>query len=455
MSAQTPWWDAAALERFLCRHTGAARVAVTHALRLSGGAIQENWWLQLQPDNGSELAVVLRCDAASRLPESRSRAQEFALLQVAWAAGVTVPEPLWSGDDSLGRDFFVMRKAEGVGAGYRLVRDLALAPDREQLAERIGREMARLHRVRPPEARLDFLLLPVLSPAETALAQCHDFLASHDEVHPALLWTLRWLSRRQPAQQSLALTHRDLRTGNYLVDAAGLTAILDWEFAAWSDPMEDLGWFCARCWRFGQDDLEAGGIGSRAAFYRGYAEESGQPVDPEAVHFWEVFAHLRWAVIALQQGARHVSGQEPSLELALTAHIVPELELELLRLTGCGDAAELTEQPLPALPLQPDAANLLATARQTLLDELLPQLPASAHYTARMLANALAIAGRELAAECSAPDTGSPSYWRDFAAAIDACALDDDHPEAPARRAALVLAVRARVGLSAPRALRS
>jgi hypothetical protein len=29
-----------------------------------------------------------------------------------------------------------------------------------------------------------------------------------------------------------------------------------------------------------------------------------------------------------------VSGEEPSLELALTAHIVPELELEILRMTG-------------------------------------------------------------------------------------------------------------------------
>ena len=93
MSAQTPGWDAAALERFLCRCTGASAVAVLQAHRLSGGAIQENWWLQLQPAGGNVLDVVLRCDAASRVAESRSRAEEFALLQVAFEAGVTVPEP--------------------------------------------------------------------------------------------------------------------------------------------------------------------------------------------------------------------------------------------------------------------------------------------------------------------------------------------------------------------------
>jgi len=40
---------------------------------------------------------------------------------------------------------------------------------------------------------------------------------------------------------------------------------------------------------------------------------------------------------ACQQAARHVCGGEESLELALTAHVVPELELEVLRLTGAGE----------------------------------------------------------------------------------------------------------------------
>ena len=333
MSAQTPGWDAAALERFLCRCTGASAVAVLQAHRLSGGAIQENWWLQLQPAGGNVLDVVLRCDAASRVAESRSRAEEFALLQVAFEAGVTVPEPLWLGDDSLGRDFFIMRKAEGVGAGHRLVKDLQLARDREALAEQIGREMARLHRVRPPEHRLGFLPAPGTSPSSVGLQQCREFLSQHPQPQPALAWALRWLEQHQPAQQDWTLTHRDWRTGNYLVNANGLTAVLDWEFAAWSDPMEDLGWFCARCWRFGQDHLEAGGIGSRAALYRGYEATSGLRIDPATVYFWEVYAHLRWAIIALQQASRRHDDHEHALELGLTAHIVPKLALELLRMT--------------------------------------------------------------------------------------------------------------------------
>jgi len=45
-------------------------------------------------------------------------------------------------------------------------------------------------------------------------------------------------------------------------------------------------------------------------------------------------AHLRWAVIALEQGYRHISGAEPSLELALTGRLTPELERSILRDTA-------------------------------------------------------------------------------------------------------------------------
>ena len=129
------------------------------------------------------------------------------------------------------------------------------------------------------------------------------------------------------------LCHRDFRTGNYLVDESGLTAILDWEFAGWGDPMEDIGWFCAKCWRFGQNAREAGGIGARADFYRGYERRSGRRIASERVRYWEIMAHARWALIALLQGERHVSGAELSLDLALTGRRAAELEYELIRMT--------------------------------------------------------------------------------------------------------------------------
>ena len=45
-------------------------------------------------------------------------------------------------------------------------------------------------------------------------------------------------------------------------------------------------------------------------------------------------AHIRWAVIALQQGDRHDSGAERSLHLALTGRISDTLEYRLLQMTA-------------------------------------------------------------------------------------------------------------------------
>lgn len=45
---------------------------------------------------------------------------------------------------------------------------------------------------------------------------------------------------------------------------------------------------------------------------------------------------------------------------------------------------------------RPDGSELLAVARRTLLDELLPLLPPAKNYEALMIARAMAIAAREL-----------------------------------------------------------
>ncbi len=72
-------------------------------------------------------------------------------------------------------------------------------------------------------------------------------------------------------------------------------------------------------------------MSDRADFYAGYEETAGRRVDQEAVAYWETAAYLRWAAVAIQQGMRHTSGTEPSIELALTGRMLPEIEQDLLR----------------------------------------------------------------------------------------------------------------------------
>ncbi|NRB18361.1 MAG: phosphotransferase family protein [Rhodobacteraceae bacterium] len=320
----------------LAARTGAQSARVLECRLLTGGAIQQNWLFDLDFTGGSHagrLNTVLRTNSASVLDVSLSRAQEFSLFQIAWEAGIKVPEPLWFLDSgtAMERPLFVMRRLVGTAAGHRLVR--ALPQGSPSLARDLGAELARIHSVRPPVVALGFLLEPGAAPALDEVRALRAALDAIRAPQPVVEWGIRWLEINAPGTETIVLCHNDYRTGNYMVDGEILTGILDWEFAAWGDPMQDIGWFTARCWRFGSDARVAGGIGALGDFMTGYVDVSGQSPDLANLRYWQVMATLRWAVIALAQGERHLSGTEPSLELALTRQIVPELEHDILTLT--------------------------------------------------------------------------------------------------------------------------
>ncbi len=324
----------AALEAWLRTVLKADDVTVERADKLSGGAIQESWSLDVRAD-GTVHALVLRRDSEGTIDSSRTRKEEHALVSAAWAAGVAVPRPVAFCEDETvtGRAFALVERVKGIGYGPKIVREVGLGGDRAVLGREIGRQLARIHAIEP-DAALAAILGPKPSdPAVAEVALMRERLDAMGAVRPGLEWALREAERTAPRPGEVVLTHQDFRTGNILVDEAGLTAILDWEFAAWSDPMADLGWFCAECWRFSRPDLEAGGLCDRAPFYEGYSEVSGRTIDPERVRWWELMAHIRWAVIALQQGTRRSSGAE-ALNLALTARIADPVELAALRMTA-------------------------------------------------------------------------------------------------------------------------
>lgn len=325
----------ARIEAFLRAAAGAGGVRITRLERMSGGAVQENWALNAAVTGGALSGVqewVLRTDAAARVAASLKRSEEFRILQFAHAAGLSAPEPLWMCEDKAvtGRDFFIMRRLPGVASGHRLTREPALIPDRARLARELAVNLARLHAIKPPQPGLSFLRTLL---ARDNIVLYRSYLDRIPEPHPVLERGLRWCEVNTPVQEETTFIHRDYRTGNYLVDHGGLAGVLDWEFAAFGNPLEDVGWIFAKCWRFAGKHLSAGGIAEAADFLAPYQHESRRTVTAAALVYWQVMAHVRWAMIALQQAQRHLSGSEPSLELALTGRIVAELEHEILVLT--------------------------------------------------------------------------------------------------------------------------
>lgn len=329
--------EATALARWLEGEFRAQDIRLTRYERLPGGAIQDNFLLDVDVASGhlrGRHALVLRTDAPSAVAASLTRAQEFAVLRVAHDAGVAAPKPLFLCRDRevIGREFFVMERLPGIAPGHRLTREAELVPDRDALAYALGANLAKIHAIRPPVAALDVLAAPSDDPARTTIAEYRAYLDTLEDAYPALECALRWCDVHAPSSHDVTLVHRDYRTGNYLVDAGRLTGVLDWEFAGFGDPREDLGWFTARCWRFAAPEREAGGIATLEPFLDGYESVAGWRITRADLDYWQLMAHLRWAIIALQQAHRHRAGGERSLELALTGRIVHELEYEALQL---------------------------------------------------------------------------------------------------------------------------
>lgn len=300
--------------------------------RLAGGAIQENWGLTVRIAGGETLQSVLRRDAPATIRSSRSRAEEFHVLEVMQRTGIAVPRPVALCTDPavLGGSFFLMQLVSGVADPRRLVREDNLIPDRIAFGTALGTELGRIHAIRPPHPDLAFLGPP---PADPPGLRIEEYRAALDRLgtpQPAIEWVLRWLERNRPQPNPPVLIHGDYRIGNIMVSKGKIAAVLDWEFAAWSDPDEEIGWLCARCWRFGRPEREAGGVAARADFYRGYEAASGRRIAAERIPYWEAMAAARWAIIALEQGARHLAEQEPGLEAALSGRMAPQLAAEAM-----------------------------------------------------------------------------------------------------------------------------
>jgi aminoglycoside phosphotransferase (APT) family kinase protein len=327
------------VERFLSERLG-RRARVVEPKLLAGGASQECWSIDAAIEPGGErLELVMRRDMGGVLTtQTLSRDAEFAVIAAAHAAGVPVPKPYFEPTTIGGKPAFFMQRVSGEAVGRRVVGDPALARARERLPEQLATALAAIHGIDYRATGLDRRLHgpgPGQSAVVAEIERLYRELDSVDEAHPAIELALRWLTLNEPPpERERTLVHGDFRIGNLMVGADGLVAILDWEFAHIGDPIEDVVWPCVRAWRFGNVTLEAGGFADRETWLRAYERASGREIDRRRVAYLEILGNVRWAVGALMQARRHLSGVEPSIELASLGRISAEMEYEALRLIG-------------------------------------------------------------------------------------------------------------------------
>ncbi|MFE3002057.1 phosphotransferase family protein [Nocardia sp. NPDC059246] len=367
--------------------------------RLSGGASRHTWSLDAAPIGERPRPFVLRCDPPGR-PDPEQMAREARVLTAAAASGVPVPRVIDYGDGHDGggaaasQAYILMDRIEGETVPRRLLRDDRYAAVRPGLPAQFGRILAQIHSI-PTDS------VPGLS-AEDPLRQLVTIYRAFDEPRPAIELGLQWLAQHRPPERPATVVHGDFRNGNLIVGPEGVRAVLDWELVHLGNPIEDLGWLCVKAWRFGNAH-PVGGFGSRQDLLAAYADVSGIRPDDDELHWWEVFGTVRWAVLCRLQAERFFSGDDRSIEYAVLGRRVCEQEHDILlalRLTESVPAPDILTDPLDderdADSDRPDADALLEAVHDFLTTQVAPNSEARQRFLAKVAANAVAIARREI-----------------------------------------------------------
>lgn len=314
------------LAPLLVRRTGWDEPRVEGLTRLSGGASRDTWSLDAVDREGRRHPLILQRQRSLVVSAWLATALEARLLETARKAGVPTAAVLaWSdGSDELGLPYLLFERIAGETIPQRILREERFASARGMLARQYGEALGRIQRIEPSE-------VPGLA-FQDPLDHFEQVLDGLGEPSPALAFGFRWLRTHRPPAGDPVVVHGDFRNGNGIVaPEAGLQAVIDWELAHLGDPLEDLGWFCIRAWRFGSP-LPVGGFGRYDEIIAGYEATSGRKVARETLRWWQIMGTVRWAVICLMQGATHWQGHRRSVELAVTGRRAAEAEYDLMLL---------------------------------------------------------------------------------------------------------------------------
>jgi aminoglycoside phosphotransferase (APT) family kinase protein len=368
-------------------------VEVASLRQLSGGASREAWDIEAHAAGRPASHLILLRNAADRTATLEKDIEvEATAMMAARTAGVPAPQLHDHGDGALGQAYLLMERLDGETIPRRLLRDDAYANARPGLARRFGEVLARIHQVDPAG-------IPGLQKVD-ALGQLKELYQTFAEPRPALEIGLRWLDEHQPEPVKDTLVHGDFRTGNLMIDADGLTGVLDWELTHRGDPRQDLGWLCTKAWRFGSPH-PVGGFGTRAELMAGYAACGGSPPDEQTQCWWELYGTVRWGLLCRRQAERYLSEGETSIEYAVLGRRVCEQEWDILLALDYASPVSV-EDPLddemthPVRPHdRPYGPELLRAVRGFLATEAGPAADARTRFLIRVADNALKIAERE------------------------------------------------------------
>lgn len=317
-----PMCDAATLSAYLRVRFDAPTAVASDVVPLPGGFGKDTILFTIKGCGAVDGEAVIRKDFRVR-PGPHAVTTEFPLLRALHGFGLPVAEPLWAeaNDSIIGGAFIVSRRVAGISAAS----DREVSTElRRHFVDEFARLLAQLHAHTASTilGQKDVGIWEAVG-GQIQLYYEHYRLRARS-VSARLEAGFAWVNANLDVTDSgpARLVHGDVGFHNILMSDGRINALLDWEFAHFGDPAEDIGY----CWQFIEQYV------AWDEFMAMYARHGGTPVSYRQASFFRVWGDIRNAVMGVGAlGTIDLSDEadirSPSSALAFG----PLLELQALR----------------------------------------------------------------------------------------------------------------------------
>jgi aminoglycoside phosphotransferase (APT) family kinase protein len=245
------------VERYLRRRFPDRKELTLRDLKiLPGGYSKRTVLLDVFDEVEGERSLVIRAELPPRFDfwEGDQVKNEFVVLQLLHEAGLPVAEPLWLETDAsqLGQPFLVSRKARGANAGSSIGASGKLS---DSMLESLVRTLVAIHNtnINRRDERLqrshleEWALYPTMAEATAAWVEHWFACVARKQLapSPSTVRLMEWLRNNvPPTEDPPVLLHGDYGLHNTLFEDGRVSCVLDWEYASFGDPAEDIAMMC-------------------------------------------------------------------------------------------------------------------------------------------------------------------------------------------------------------------
>lgn len=288
--------------------------------KLTGGSSRETLLLILKLSNNRSKRLILRLDP----PFIPARGADFEARIMSAVKNNHVPVPNVLAYGKLGKNkqgFVLSDFIYGETQPKKILYETKYEPLRKTFVAQLAKILSCIHST-------DISKLPKL-PEHNELDAIENLYNMLGQKRPVFDLAFQYLKERKPRSLRKMFIHGDFRLGNFLVGSNKIKAILDWELCQLGDPRVDLGWLCAKPWRFGAL-LPVAGMGSYEELLDRYNRLVKTDITFEELKYFETLSNLRWGVYSLYQVNLHESKKNSSMDLAAIGRRIAETEWDLL-----------------------------------------------------------------------------------------------------------------------------